>query len=122
MAYVAQKGATKVVDAATVNNAAYSTPGLIPLAHQGPVSIWVSCDQSFDLDVGTVAKSTTTAAELDKDYSQSSTANGAVATYATKCITFWPNNSTGFAWVSLKNVSGAAAATVSIWMKQLSEA
>lgn len=120
MAYLAPIGTTKLVDGATVNNGAYSTAALVPLTSpRSPVIWYVSCDQAHDLDFGVVAKSTTTAAELDRDVDACRTGLPALATYGTRKYTYWPDAAAGYAWCRVKNVSGGAAATVTVYGGQL---
>ena len=119
MAYVAPIGSTKLVDAATVTNGSYSAVASVALKTQRQVAFFVSCDQAFDFDCGTAGQYTSPAGELDKDRSQSSTANAAVSVYNTVCFLVWPNAKAGQCWARVKNVSGSASATVSIWAVQL---
>ena len=119
MAYVAPLGSTKLVDAASVANGAYCAAALLPITGTRQVIFTVLCDQAFDFDCGTVAQVTVTAAELDKDRGQSSTANAAVSVYGSVQFTVSPDNDRGYVWCRVQNVSGAAGATITVYGKQL---
>lgn len=119
MAYQLPVGATLLIDGATVTNGNYSTAGLLPLASpSSPVVFYVKCDQSHTVEMGTVSKSTTTVSELDIDLDYKRTGKASTATYGTNKYVYYPDAG-GYAWCRVKNDSGGAAATVSIWGVQI---
>lgn len=117
MAYIAPIGATKLVDAASVNNAA-SVVAKFPIPaseiKDRPIAFYVNFNQVHDLDFGSCAQSTDTLAELDIDDSYSKTSRPAVSTHGTKKYLVYPDG-TGYAVCVLTNKSGSAAGTANIW-------
>ncbi len=119
MAYVTPAGTTKLIDAATVNNGAYSTVAAVSLrSTRSPVVFYVNCNQTYSIYFGTAGQDTTTQAELDRDSDATRTGVAATATFGSDKYTFWPDAGGGEAWCQIYNGSGSAA-TLTVYGGQL---
>jgi hypothetical protein len=119
MAYAQPVNSTKLIDAATVANAAYSDPGLLPLKGSNPVVFYVAANQTHDVQFGTVSKSSTTVTDLDIDNAETRTGVGTTAAFGTNKYTIFHDAQGGYAWCRVKNASGGADAAVTIYGSQL---